>query len=79
MGHFAQPLLPNYPGIENFRGHLRHSSNWDPNFDPAGKRVARIGNGALGLHILPHPPTIAESGVPSRPLCSQSNLDCRII
>ncbi|KAF8859966.1 FAD/NAD(P)-binding domain-containing protein [Acephala macrosclerotiorum] len=52
-GHFAQPLLPNYPGIEDFEGHLRHSSNWDPNFDPAGKRIALIGNGASGLQVLP--------------------------
>jgi cation diffusion facilitator CzcD-associated flavoprotein CzcO len=29
--------------VELFKGHLRHSSNWDPNFDPAGKRIATIG------------------------------------
>lgn len=52
-GHFSSPLLPNYPGIEDYNGHLRHSSNWDPNFDPAGKRVALIGNGASGIQILP--------------------------
>lgn len=52
-GHFSHPLLPNYPGIEEYEGHLRHSSNWDPEFDPAGKRIALIGNGASGLQILP--------------------------
>lgn len=52
-GHFSTPLLPNYPGIEDYKGSLRHSSNWDPNFDPAGKRIALIGNGASGLQILP--------------------------
>lgn len=52
-GHFSYPLLPNYPGLEDYQGHLRHSSNWDPNFDPTGKRVALIGNGASGLQILP--------------------------
>ncbi|KAH8600116.1 hypothetical protein B0O99DRAFT_737599 [Bisporella sp. PMI_857] len=52
-GHFAQPLLPNYPGIEEYTGHLRHSSNWDPNFDPTGKKLALIGNGASGLQVLP--------------------------
>jgi cation diffusion facilitator CzcD-associated flavoprotein CzcO len=52
-GHFSQPLLPNYPGIETYRGHLRQSSNWDPDFDLAGKRVALIGNGASALQILP--------------------------
>lgn len=52
-GHFSNPLLPNYPGIEDYRGHMRHSSNWDPKFDPTGKRVALIGNGASGIQILP--------------------------
>lgn len=36
------------PGINDFKGHIRHSSNWDRNFDPRGKRIATIGNGASG-------------------------------
>ena len=50
-GHFNEWKLPNYPGIEKFEGHLRHSSNWDPNFDPTGKRIATIGNGASGIQV----------------------------
>lgn len=42
-GHFNEWKLPNYPGIQEFEGHLRHSSNWDPTFDPKDKRVAVIG------------------------------------
>ncbi|KAF7189315.1 FAD-binding monooxygenase moxY [Pseudocercospora fuligena] len=38
-GHFSDPRLP--------------SSHWDPDFDPTGKRVAVIGNGASGLQVLP--------------------------
>lgn len=52
-GHFSDPRLPKYPGIETFQGHLRHTSLWDPNFDPTGKKVALIGNGASGLQVLP--------------------------
>lgn len=52
-GRFSQPRLPDVPGIEGFQGHLRHSSQWDPDFDPTGKRVALIGNGASGLQVLP--------------------------
>lgn len=37
-GHFGNPLLPNYPELEDFEGHLRYSSNWDPEFDPVGKK-----------------------------------------
>lgn len=52
-GHFSEPRLPKYPGIEDFEGHLRHTSQWDANFDPSNKRVALIGNGASGLQVLP--------------------------
>jgi cation diffusion facilitator CzcD-associated flavoprotein CzcO len=52
-GHFSDPRLPSYPGIETFQGHLRHTSNYDPAFDAAGKRVAVIGNGASGIQVLP--------------------------
>ncbi|OAL47186.1 FAD/NAD(P)-binding domain-containing protein [Pyrenochaeta sp. DS3sAY3a] len=52
-GHFSDPRLPSYPGMREFQGLLRHSSNWDPDFDPRGKRIAVIGNGASGLQVLP--------------------------
>lgn len=52
-GHFSDPKLPDYPGIDSFKGHLRHTSNWDPEFDPKGKRIAVIGNGASGIQVLP--------------------------
>ncbi|KAH6900819.1 hypothetical protein B0T10DRAFT_393890 [Thelonectria olida] len=52
-GHFSDPRLPDYPGIKDFKGHLRHTSNWDPNFDPTGKRIAVIGNGASGIQVVP--------------------------
>jgi hypothetical protein len=35
------------------KGNLFHSSNWDPNVDLKGKRIALIGNGASGLQVLP--------------------------
>lgn len=54
IGHFNEWKLPNYPGIDTFKGHLRHSSNWDPAFDPTDKRVAVIGNGASGVQIVPN-------------------------
>jgi cation diffusion facilitator CzcD-associated flavoprotein CzcO len=53
IGHFNAWKLPDYPGIEDYQGVLRHSSNWDPKFDPKGKRVAVIGNGASGLQVVP--------------------------
>jgi cation diffusion facilitator CzcD-associated flavoprotein CzcO len=59
-GHFSDPRLPDYPGIREFQGHLRHSSNWDPSFDPTGKRVAVIGNGASGIQVTPQLQKVAS-------------------
>jgi cation diffusion facilitator CzcD-associated flavoprotein CzcO len=53
IGHFNAWKLPDYEGINNYKGGLFHSSNWDPNVDLKGKRVALIGNGASGLQVLP--------------------------
>lgn len=53
LGHFNAWRLPEYPGLEDYRGHLRHSSNWDPEFDPKDKSVAVIGNGASGIQVVP--------------------------
>ncbi|KAL4882479.1 hypothetical protein BJY04DRAFT_227120 [Aspergillus karnatakaensis] len=52
-GRFSRPTLPNIPGIEGYRGRVIHTGAWDTSFDPAGKTVALIGNGASGLQILP--------------------------
>lgn len=51
IGHFNAWKLPDYPGIQDYRGHIRHASNWDPNFDPTGKTIATIGNGASGIQV----------------------------
>jgi cation diffusion facilitator CzcD-associated flavoprotein CzcO len=60
IGHFNEWRLPNIPGIGDFKGHLRHSSNWDPTFDPKGKRIATIGNGASGIQITPELQKVAS-------------------
>ncbi|CAG9940260.1 unnamed protein product [Clonostachys rosea f. rosea IK726] len=52
IGRFNAWRLPDYPGISEFKGLLRHTSNWDPTFDPSGKRIAVIGNGASGIQLV---------------------------
>ncbi|KAI0013333.1 FAD/NAD(P)-binding domain-containing protein [Xylariaceae sp. FL0662B] len=52
IGRFNAWKLPDYPGLNDFKGHLRHASNWDPTFNPAGKKVAVIGNGASGIQLV---------------------------
>ncbi|KAF2254387.1 FAD/NAD(P)-binding domain-containing protein [Trematosphaeria pertusa] len=54
IGRFNAWKLPDYPGIDDFKGHLRHTSNWDPLYDPSGKKVAVIGNGASGIQVVPN-------------------------
>ncbi|KAJ5561302.1 hypothetical protein N7461_000063 [Penicillium sp. DV-2018c] len=53
IGHFNAWKLPDYEGINDYKGKLFHSSNWDQTVDLKGKRVALIGNGASGLQVLP--------------------------
>ncbi|PGG95311.1 hypothetical protein AJ79_10128 [Helicocarpus griseus UAMH5409] len=53
IGHFNAWKLPSSEGIDDYKGQIFHSSNWDSTFDARGKRVALIGNGASGLQVLP--------------------------
>ena len=53
IGRFNAWKLPDYHGIQNFRGRIFHSSNWQHNVELIGKRIALIGNGASGLQVLP--------------------------
>lgn len=52
IGRFNDWKLPNYPGISEYRGLIRHTSNWDQSFDLSNKRVAVIGNGASGVQLV---------------------------
>lgn len=49
IGRFNAWRLPDYPSIDTYTGHLRHTSNYDANFDVKNKRIAIIGNGASGI------------------------------
>ena len=53
IGRFNSWRMPDYPGMDKYKGELFHSSNWDASFDPTNKRVATIGNGASGIQITP--------------------------
>ncbi|KAG5981359.1 hypothetical protein E4U55_003015 [Claviceps digitariae] len=52
IGRFNDWKMPDYPGSEDFKGLLRHASNWDPTFDVTGKKVAVIGNGSSGIQLM---------------------------
>jgi cation diffusion facilitator CzcD-associated flavoprotein CzcO len=60
IGRFNAWKLPDYPGLDEYKGLLRHTSNWDPSYDPTDKNVAVIGNGASGLQIVPNLQVISK-------------------
>ena len=45
--------LPEFPGLENYRGQVVHPQHWPEDFDYAGKRVVVIGSGATAVTLVP--------------------------
>jgi 4-hydroxyacetophenone monooxygenase len=53
-GLFSTPKLPDIPGIADFAGPVRHTTDWQDGDTLAGKRVAQIGTGASGAQLMPY-------------------------
>lgn len=47
------PHIPHIPGIENFKGKVFHSAQWDHSYDLKGKKVASIGTGGSAIQYIP--------------------------
>jgi cation diffusion facilitator CzcD-associated flavoprotein CzcO len=45
--------LPEFPGIERYKGQLVHPQKWPEDLDYAGKRVVVIGSGAAAVTLVP--------------------------
>ncbi|GGE51643.1 cyclohexanone monooxygenase [Agaricicola taiwanensis] len=53
-GNLSAPRVPDFRGLERFRGEWHHSARWPrEGVDFTGKRVALIGTGATGIQMLP--------------------------
>lgn len=53
IGALSAPTMPNFPGIEDFRGQSFHTGLWPKEpVDFGGKRVAVIGTGASGVQTI---------------------------
>ena len=54
IGPLSTPTLPKIPGMDEFKGHSFHTSNWphEP-LNLTGKRVGIIGTGATAIQIIP--------------------------
>ena len=53
IGGLSRPAWPQIPGLEQFRGSVFHSQQWDDAVELAGKRVAVIGTGASAAQFVP--------------------------
>lgn len=53
MGGLHKPAWPDIPGREDFAGPSMHTAEWDPDFDPDGKRIAVIGSAASAIQVVP--------------------------
>lgn len=45
--------LPEFPGIERFKGRIVHPQKWTDDIDYAGKKVVVIGSGATAVTLVP--------------------------
>lgn len=52
-GPLNRPNIPHFPGLSEFKGKQFHSSQWDSDYNLAGKKVAVIGTGASAVQIVP--------------------------
>ena len=51
--NYDEPYLPEFPGIEQFKGEVVHPQHWPESFDYAGKKVVVIGSGATAVSMIP--------------------------
>lgn len=52
-GQLGLPNVPDILGLDSFKGTMFHSARWDHSFDPAGLRVASVGNAASAVQYVP--------------------------
>jgi 4-hydroxyacetophenone monooxygenase len=53
VGQLNRPKLPAIEGLKEYRGLVFHSSQWRPDIDLTGKRVAVVGTGATAMQLVP--------------------------
>lgn len=47
------PYVPDWPGMDQFKGEFIHAQLWDPNTDYTGKKILVIGSGATAATVIP--------------------------
>ncbi|WP_020668774.1 flavin-containing monooxygenase [Amycolatopsis nigrescens] len=60
LGAFVDPLKPDIPGLDEFRGKVIQTSRWDHEHDLTGERVAVIGTGSTAVQMVPKVAKVAK-------------------
>lgn len=53
VGFLDDPNIPQWPGLDEFKGAVMHTALWDHSYDFRGKRVAVVGVGSTSAQIVP--------------------------
>lgn len=53
IGALSRPAFPQVKGLEQFKGEVFHSANWNHDYDLKGKTVAVVGSGASAIQFVP--------------------------
>lgn len=53
QGPLSNPLIPEFPGQQDYEGKSFHTNAWAHDYDYSGKRVAIIGSGASAAQVIP--------------------------
>lgn len=60
-GCLSIPRKPSFPGLSSYKGEWYQPSNWPKhNIDFSGKRVAIVGTGSTGVHLVPRLAHVAK-------------------
>ncbi len=59
-GILHHPAKPHIDGMENYRGDVFHTAEWDHSVDLKGKRVGIIGTGSTAAQVISELPSVAD-------------------
>lgn len=52
-GPLSKPNFIELAGLQDFKGKIFHTAQWEDDFDPKGKNIAVVGTGASAIQIVP--------------------------
>jgi cation diffusion facilitator CzcD-associated flavoprotein CzcO len=59
VGFLNVPKMPDWPGLDSFRGPAFHTARWEHQHDLTGKTVAVVGTGSSAVQLIPEVAKVA--------------------